>query len=114
MVVAPYNAQVRRLRERLRAAGLGEVPVGTVDKFQGREAPVVFYSMATSSAEDVPRTLEFLFSRNRLNVAVSRAMCLAFVVASPLLLESRARTIEQMRLINALCRFVDLAAVQAL
>jgi uncharacterized protein len=113
MVVAPYNAQVRRLREALRAAGLAEVPVGTVDKFQGREAPVVFYSMATSSAEDVPRTLEFLFSRNRLNVAVSRAMCLAFVVASPLLLESRARTIEQMRLINALCRFVDLAEGRA-
>ncbi len=113
MVVAPYNAQVRRLREALRAAGLVEVPVGTVDKFQGREAPVVFYSMATSSAEDVPRTLEFLFSRNRLNVAVSRAMCLAFVVASPWLLESRARTIEQMRLINALCRFVDLAEAQA-
>jgi len=78
-------------------------------QFQGREAPVVFYSVATSSAEDVPRTLEFLFSRNRLNVAVSRAMCLAFVVASPVLLESRARTIEQMRLVNALCRFVDLA-----
>jgi uncharacterized protein len=58
----------------------------------------------------VPRSLQFLFSRNRLNVAVSRAMCLAIVVASPLLLESRARTIEQMRLINALCRFVDLAA----
>jgi len=114
MVVAPYNAQVRRLREALRAAGLADVPVGTVDKFQGREAPVVFYSMATSSAEDVPRSLEFLFSRNRLNVAVSRAMCLAFVVASPLLLESRARTIEQMRLINALCRFVDLAEVRAL
>ena len=112
MVVAPYNAQARRLRDALRAAGLAEVPVGTVDKFQGREAPVVFYSMATSSAEDVPRTLEFLFSRNRLNVAVSRAMCLAFVVASPLLLESRARTIEQMRLINALCRYVDLAEVR--
>ncbi len=111
MVVAPYNSQVRRLRDCLRAAGLPDIPVGTVDKFQGREAPVVFYSMATSSAEDVPRTLEFLFSRNRLNVAVSRAMCLAFVVASPLLLESRARTIEQMRLINALCRFVDLAEV---
>ena len=108
-MVAPYNAQVRRLREALRAASLAGVPVGTVDKFQGREAPVVFYSMATSSAEDVPRSLEFLFSRNRLNVAVSRAMCLAFVVASPRLLESRARTIEQMRLINALCRFVDLA-----
>jgi predicted RecB family nuclease len=113
MVVAPYNAQVRRLREALGAAGLHGVPVGTVDKFQGREAPVVFYSMATSSAEDVPRTLEFLFSRNRLNVAVSRAMCLAVVVASPRLLESHARTIEQMRLINALCRFADLADAQA-
>jgi len=75
----------------------------------GGAAPIVFYSMATSSAEDVPRSLQFPFSRNRLNVAVSRAMCLAVVVASPLLLESRARTIEQMRLINALCRFVDLA-----
>lgn len=113
MVVAPYNAQVRRLRETLRAAGLGDVPIGTVDKFQGREAPVVLYSMATSSAEEVPRTLEFLFSRNRLNVAVSRAMCLALVVVSPRLLESRARTVEQMRLINALCRFVDLAEGQA-
>ena len=112
MVVAPYNAQVRRLRQALQAAGLGNIPVGTVDKFQGREAPVVFYSMATSSAEDVPRSLEFLFSRNRLNVAVSRAMCLACIVASPRLLESRARTIEQMRLINALCRFVEIAGEQ--
>jgi len=109
MVVAPYNAQVRRLRETLEAAGLGGVPAGTVDKFQGRQAPVVFYSMATSSAEDVPRSLEFLFSRNRLNVAVSRAQCLAVIVASARLLESRARSIEQMRLINALCRFVELA-----
>jgi uncharacterized protein len=110
MVVAPYNAQVRRLRQALDAAGLRRVPVGTVDKFQGREAPVVFYSMATSSAEDVPRSLEFLFSRNRLNVAVSRAKCLALVVASPRLLESRARTVDQMRLINALCRFVELVS----
>ena len=112
MVVAPYNAQVRCLRQALQAAGLADVPVGTVDKFQGREAAVVFYSMATSSAEDVPHSLEFLFSRNRLNVAVSRAMCLACVVASPRLLESRARTIEQMRLVNALCRFVEMAEAQ--
>ena len=109
MVVAPYNAQVRRLRQALGEAGLANVPVGTVDKFQGREAAVVFYSMATSSAEDVPRSLDFLFSRNRLNVAISRAMCLAYLVASPRLLESRARSIEQMRLINALCRFVEMA-----
>ena len=112
MVVAPYNAQVRRLREALQKVGLPNVPVGTVDKFQGREATVVFYSMATSSIEDVPRSLEFLFSRNRLNVAISRAMCLAIIAASPRLLESHARTIEQMRLINALCRFVEIAEEQ--
>lgn len=113
MVVAPYNAQVRKLRDALRSAGLADVPVGTVDKFQGREAPVVLYSMATSSVEDVPRSLEFLFSRNRLNVAISRAMCLAIIVASPRLLESHARTIEQMRLINALCRFVEMGGGEA-
>jgi hypothetical protein len=72
---------------------------------------VVFHSMAMSSAEDVPCSLEFLFSQNRLNVAVARAMCLAHVVATSLL-ESRARTIEQMRLINALYRFVEMAEAQ--
>ena len=107
MVVAPYNAQVRLLRERLPAG----VEVGTVDKFQGREAAVVFYSMASSSGEDVPRGLDFLLSRNRLNVAVSRAQCLAYVVCSPRLLEVDCRTIEQMRLANALCRFVELAQI---
>jgi len=112
MVVAPYNAQVRQIRRALEAAGLGGVPVGTVDKFQGREAAIVFYSMATSTIDDIPRSLEFLFSRNRLNVAVSRAMCLAVIVASPRLLEAHARTIDQMRLVNALCRFVEIAGDQ--
>ena len=112
MVVAPYNAQVRRLRDALERAGLAKVSVGTVDKFQGGEAAIVFYSMATSSIDDVPRSLEFLFSRNRLNVAISRAMCLAVIAASPRLLESHARTIDQMRLINALCRFVEIADEQ--
>jgi uncharacterized protein len=112
MVVAPYNAQVRCLRNALSRRALGDVPVGTVDKFQGREAPVVLYSMATSSIEEVPRSLEFLFSRNRLNVAISRAMCLAIVVANPRLLEAHARTIDQMRLINALCRFVEIVEEQ--
>jgi uncharacterized protein len=105
LVVAPYNAQVRLLRERLP----GGVEVGTVDKFQGREAAVVFYSMASSSGEDVPRGLEFLLSRNRLNVAISRAQCLAYLVCSPGLLEVDCKTIEQMRLANALCRFVEVA-----
>ena len=83
--------------------------VGTVDKFQGQQATVVFFAMASSSGEDVPRGLDFLFSRNRLNVAVSRAQCLAYVVANPRLLETRCRTVEQMRLVNALCRFAELA-----
>ena len=106
MVVAAYNAQVNALKE-----ALPDVRVGTVDKFQGQEADAVVYSMASSSGEDVPRGLEFLLSRNRLNVAISRARCLAYLVASPRLLEVNARTIPQMRLANALCRFVELANV---
>ena len=104
IVVAAYNAQVNALQE-----ALPGVRVGTVDKFQGQEADVVLYSMASSSGDDVPRGLEFLLSRNRLNVAISRARCLAYLVASPRLLEVNARSIPQMRLANALCRFVELA-----
>jgi uncharacterized protein len=105
-VVAAYNAQVELLRSK-RPAG---VEVGTVDKFQGQEAKVVFYSMASSSGEDVPRGLDFLLSRNRLNVAISRAQCLAYLVCSPRLLEIDCKTIQNMRLANALCRFVEVAA----
>ena len=108
MVVSPYNVQVDALRDALPA----EVPVGTVDKFQGQEAQVVLYSMASSSGEDVPRGLEFLLSRNRLNVAISRARCLAYLVCSPRLLEVNCRSIPQMRLANALCRFVEVAEEQ--
>jgi predicted RecB family nuclease len=105
MVVAPYNSQVLRLRTGLPSG----VRVGTVDKFQGQEAPIVFFSMATSSGEDVPRSLSFLFSRNRLNVAISRAQCLAVLVCSPRLLEARCQSIEEMQLVNALCRLVEYA-----
>ena len=105
MVVAPYNAQVRCLRDHLPDG----VRVGTVDKFQGQEAAVCFFSMATSSGAELPRNLEFLFSRNRLNVAVSRARCLAVLVCSPQLLHVRCRNAEQMWLVNALCRFVEMA-----
>jgi predicted RecB family nuclease len=108
IVVAPFNAHVRLLREELPEA----VRVGTVDKFQGQQATVSFFAMASSSGEDVPRGLDFLFSRNRLNVAVSRARCLAYVAASPRLLETHCRTVEQMRLVNALCRFVEVAEEQ--
>jgi superfamily I DNA and/or RNA helicase len=107
IVVAPYNAQVRLLAERLPG-----IRVGTVDKFQGQEAPAVFFSMATSSGQDAPRGIDFLMSRNRLNVAVSRAQCLAYLVCSQRLLEVDARTIEHMRLANALCRFVEVAEGQ--
>lgn len=85
LVVTPYNAQVVTLRRRLDAAGYPDVEVGTVDKFQGRQAPVVFVSMAASSAEDAPRGIAFLLNRNRLNVAVSRAQYLCVIVRSPLL-----------------------------
>jgi uncharacterized protein len=109
LVVTPFNAQVRHLRSRLPPGAR----VGTVDKFQGQEAPVVFFSMTASSGEDVPRGMDFLFSRNRLNVAVSRARALAVVVCSPRLLWARCNTVEQMRLVNALCSFADEAERQA-
>ena len=109
LVVAPFNAQVHLLRQQLPE----EARIGTVDKFQGQEAPVVLFSMTSSSGEDVPRGMEFLFSRNRLNVAVSRARALAVVVCSPRLLWARCNTVEQMRLVNALCEFADEAERQA-
>ena len=87
LVVTPYNAQVATLRRRLDDAGLREVKVGTVDKFQGRQAAVVFVSMTASSADDAPRGISFLLNRNRLNVAISRAMYSAVIVRSPLLTE---------------------------
>ncbi len=105
LVVAPYNAQVRTLKAALPPGAR----VGTVDKFQGQQAPVVFFSMTSSSGEDVPRGMDFLFSRNRLNVAVSRAQALAVVVCSPRLLSTRCTTVEQMQLVNMLSRFADAA-----
>lgn len=114
MVVAPYNRQVSTIQSRLENdPALSGIPVGTVDKFQGREAAVVFFSMATSSGEDIVRGVDFLFSRNRLNVAVSRARCLAYLVCADALLDTRARTVEDMRLIATLNAFVDTAARQA-
>jgi hypothetical protein len=100
LVVAPYNLQVRALR-----AALPEgVRVGTVDKFQGQEAPIAIVSMCASSADCIPRGIEFLFSTNRMNVAISRAQSLAIVVGSPALAHARVRTVEQMKLVNFYCR----------
>jgi predicted RecB family nuclease len=109
LIVAPYNAQVGAIKRRLPA----EARVGTVDKFQGQEAPISLYSMTTSSPELAPRGMDFLYSRNRLNVATSRARCVAVVVAAPDLLRVRARTPEQMRLANAFCRFAELATAES-
>jgi superfamily I DNA and/or RNA helicase len=106
LVVAPYNAQVALLEERLDGRG---IRVGTVDRFQGQEAPVVIYSMTTSTPADAPRGMEFLYSLNRLNVATSRARCACILVASPRLLEPECRTPRQMTLVNALCRYAELA-----
>jgi len=108
LVVAPYNDQVHLLRAYLDAdPATARVAVGTVDKFQGREAPVVFFTMTSSCAADISRGADFLFSRNRLNVAVSRARVLAYLVCTEELLNSRGRDVEEMRLISTVCAFVE-------
>lgn len=106
LVVAPYNAQVRALTTRVPAG----VRVGTVDKFQGQEAPIVFVSFASSSGADAPRGIRFAFDRHRVNVATSRAQCRVTLVYAPRLLDAECRTPEQLRLVNAVCRFVELAS----
>ena len=103
LVVAPYNLQVRRLREALPAA----VRVGTVDRFQGQEAPVVLISMCASDAHRSPRGLNFLLDPNRLNVALSRAQCLAVVVGNPGLVRARAQSIDHLERINLFCRVLS-------
>lgn len=107
LVVGPYNAQVSAIDSALPDGAR----VGTVDKFQGQEAPIVIYSMATSSAELAPRGMRFLYSGNRLNVATSRALCLTVVVASPEILGPECRSPHQMRLANAICRYAELARI---
>ncbi len=111
IVVTPYNAQRRLIERLLRERGLA-IAVGTVDKFQGQEAAVVFYSMATSSGDDVPRDLDFLFERNRLNVAVSRARALAVLVCNPRLLDVSCNSPEQMAMLNVLCAYVERSGAQ--
>ncbi len=104
LIVAPYNAQVAALARRLPG-----MRIGTVDKFQGQQAPVVIYSLTTSTPEDAPRGMEFLYSLNRLNVATSRAKALSILVGSATLLEPECKTPRQLRLANALCRYLELS-----
>lgn len=103
-IISHYNAQVNMLK-----SALPGIEIGTVDKFQGQEAPVIILSMATSTQEDAPRGMEFLYSLNRLNVAVSRAKGVFILVASPALLEPECRSPRQMKLANALCRLKEVA-----
>lgn len=107
LIVAPYNAQVAALKARL--PELSE-RIGTVDKFQGQEAPVVIYSMTSSSPDDAPRGMEFLYNPNRFNVATSRARALCILVGSPHLMNPHCRTPQQMKMANGFCRFGELAA----
>ncbi len=107
LIVAPYNAQVSLLLRNLPRGSR----VGTVDKFQGQEAPVVIYSMATSTPQDAPRGMEFLYSSNRLNVATSRAQCVTVLVASPALFDVQCQTPRQIELANAFCRYLEMATL---
>jgi predicted RecB family nuclease len=104
LIITPYNAQVFEIQQRLPNA-----LIGTVDKFQGQQAPIAIYSTATSSHADAPRGMEFLYSLNRFNVATSRAKCLSILVSSPQLLEADCRTPRQMKLANSFCRYLELA-----
>ena len=106
LIIAPYNAQVSELQDRVRGAR-----VGTVDKFQGQEAPIVIYSMTTSTHADAPRGMNFLYSLKRLNVAISRARCISILVSSPAIFEAECRTPEQMEMANAFCRYLELATM---
>nr|WP_256368643.1 MULTISPECIES: C-terminal helicase domain-containing protein [unclassified Ruegeria] len=105
VIITPYNAQVFEIQQRLPNAR-----VGTVDKFQGQEAPIAIYSMATSSHADAPRGMEFLYSANRFNVAISRAQCIAILIASPDVFEAECKTPRQMQLANGFCRYLECAS----
>jgi uncharacterized protein len=113
VIVAPYNAHVERIAKAIADAGHPGARVGTVDRFQGQEAPISIYAMATSTPELAPRGMEFLYSMNRLNVATSRARCAAIVVASPALVRVACHSPRQMQLANALCRLVEMAGSES-
>jgi uncharacterized protein len=108
LIMAPYNVQVADLAARIRGGR-----AGTVDKFQGQEAPVVIYSLTTSSPQEAPRGMEFLYSLNRLNVATSRGRAVVMVVGSPRLLEPECRDVRQMLLASVLCRYAEMAGTAA-
>jgi predicted RecB family nuclease len=103
-IISPYNAQVQALME-----AIPGIEVGTVDKFQGQEAPIIIYSVATSSPEEAPRGMEFLYSPNRFNVAVSRAKALFIMVANRKIFEPECKSPAQIKLANPFCRYLEVA-----
>nr|WP_228411710.1 C-terminal helicase domain-containing protein [Chryseobacterium sp.] len=103
-IITPYNNNVFELKKRL-----SHYEIGTVDKFQGQEAPIIIYSMASSTPEDAPRGMDFLYSPNRFNVAVSRARALFILVGSPRLFEPDCHSPNQMKLANPFCRYLEMA-----
>lgn len=107
LIVAPYNAQVAALKSRL-----PECRIGTVDKFQGKQAPIVIYSMTSSSPEEAPRGMSFLYDPHRLNVATSRAKCICILVASSKLFQPECNSIPQMRWANGMCRYLELSEIK--
>ena len=96
LVVAPYNVQVNYLKSILPEGS----KIGTIDKFQGQEAPISIVSMTSSDPESLPRNVDFFFSRNRLNVAISRSQCLSIVIMNKELLEINCKKIEHIKLVN--------------
>lgn len=105
-IISPYNSNVYELQKQL-----PEMEIGTVDKFQGQEAPIVIYSMASSSPEDAPRGMDFLYSPNRFNVAVSRARAAFILVGNPKLFEPECKSPDQIKLANPFCRFTEVATI---
>jgi uncharacterized protein len=111
LVVAAYNNQVRSIKQTLRKNDLKDIRVGTVDKFQGQEAPISIVSMATSSGEDLPRGIEFLLEPNRLNVAISRAQWASFVLYSPELLNINPTSVEAVQRLGAFIGLIKSATI---
>ncbi|MGL6269499.1 MAG: DEAD/DEAH box helicase, partial [Chitinophagaceae bacterium] len=107
LIITPYNAQVSKIAERL-----PDAHIGTVDKFQGQEAPVVIISMATSTPEDAPRGMDFFYSLNRLNVAVSRAKAVCIMVACPKIFEPDCKSPAQIKLANGLCMYIEKTKIE--
>lgn len=103
-IISPYNAQVQKISDQIDG-----ISVGTVDKFQGQEAPIIIYSVATSSPEDAPRGMDFLYSPNRFNVAVSRAKAIFIMVSNESIYEPNCKSPAQIKLANPFCRFIELA-----